>query len=72
MQAAREGEQWVLRIEDVSHGGEADDDGSAGRARELCSAVSAASEAVAMASSTEEEIQAFRPLPAETVKLERV
>lgn len=69
-QAAREGGQWVLRIEDVSHG-EQDEGGSMGRARGLCSAVSVASEGVSMRSSTDEELQAFLPLPTETVKLER-
>lgn len=70
-QAAQDGGQWVLRVEDVSHGGDKDEDRSTGRARGLGLAESVASEAVAVASPTEEELKAFLPLPTETVKLER-
>lgn len=71
-QAAQEGGQWVLRVEDVSHRGEEEDaDGSERRARGLGSALSVASTAVMVASPADEELQAFLPLPTETVKLER-
>ena len=72
-QAAQEGGQWILRVEDVSHGVGDEEVGSAGRPRGLCSSMSVASEveAEAAAAPTDEELQAFLPLPTETVKLER-
>lgn len=73
-QVAREGGQWVLRVADVSHGAEESEEGSTStntRARGLCSAISVASEAVSVALPADEELQAFLPLPTETVKLER-
>ncbi|CAM9274113.1 unnamed protein product [Ectocarpus sp. 12 AP-2014] len=70
---ALEGGDWVLRVEDVSHGEGPDEDGSTGRARSAASAESFVSQVVVPATTaTDEERNTFPPLPVETVKLERV
>ncbi|CAM9910369.1 unnamed protein product [Ectocarpus sp. 4 AP-2014] len=70
---ALEGGDWVLRVEDVSHGEGPDEDGSTDRARSAASAESFVSQvAVPATTATHEERNTFPPLPVETVKLERV
>ncbi|CAN0145422.1 unnamed protein product [Scytosiphon promiscuus] len=69
-----EGGEWVLRIEDVSHEEEEHGGGSTGRIRHLASSTSLGSASASVAtvtSATDEERQAFPPLPGESVKLVR-
>ncbi|CAB1120065.1 unnamed protein product [Ectocarpus sp. CCAP 1310/34] len=70
---ALEGGDWVLRVEDVSHGEGPDEHGSTGRARSAALAESFVSQVVVPATTaTDEERNTFPPLPVETVKLERI